>query len=402
MRFVRAIGLGVVLVVASVGALALGQALRDARTPPTGNALAGTTSASPSPTPASPSRLRSLNLPPGYAGASARVAPDARSLVVPTSDGKRFAMFEIPPNDAPLVLRGTTTPAGGEWLPDGSGYVMGVYLTPPPSPRNADGAVSTMKQQQFVVFERDGSLTTTGSGWMSSRPSPDSRWLPVIDDCCPSTIRLLPRYGGASQLLARVPNARSLFILGWDPRGRLLYTESSRLFAVDLAGAVEEIVAPALPTSTERSYSYVGRSPDGTSVVLQVSGPAPSSFALSRSGTVSIATVFSDSWVGPHEILATTKTKFLAIDTITGAERDLVTTARTSGDAFVGTSSPYLLWRENMTGLLHLCDARTGTDRIIDVAWGSGTPQRLDNGRFFFASDSAPAILDAAAWVRNP
>lgn len=401
MRFRRAIGFGFLLVVASVAALAVGQGLREVRTPPTENALAGQKSASPSPAPTqvfSPP-LRWLALPPGYAAASARVAPDGRSVVVPTSDWKRLAMFEIPPHGAPLLLRGSTTLAGGEWLPDGSGYVTGTYLTPPPLPRNADGTVSQMKQQQFSVFERDGSLTAIGSGWMQSRPSPDSRWLPVIDDCCPSTIRVLPRHGGASELLVRLQNSQSLWILGWDPRGRLLYNEGGRLFAVDLTGAVEEIVAPVPPGSTERSYSYVGRSPDGTTVVLQISGsPTPLSFALSRTGTVSIAAVFSDSWVGPHEILAMTKAKLIAIDTSTGAERDLATMAKPS-DAFVGTSGPYLLWRENLTGPLHLCDTRTGVDRVIDVAWTAGTPQRLDGGRFFLPSDANPAILDAAAWL---
>ena len=399
MRFVRAIGFGLILIVVSVAALALGQAVREVRTPPTGNALAGQATASPSPTLVAAKRLRSFNLPLGYAvGSAARVAPDGRSLVVHTS-GKRLAMFEIPPNDGPLVLRGTTIPAGGEWLPDGSGYVIGVYLTPPPSPRNADGAVSTMKQQQFSVFERDGSITAIGSGWMQSRPSPDSRWLPVIDDCCPATIRVLARDGSASRLLSRRQNAQSL--LGWDPRGRLLFNESGRLFAVDLAGAVEEIVAPVLPTSAERTYSYVGRSPDATTVVLQVSaaGSQPLVFALSRTGTVSItAYPYSDNWVGPHEMLGATKTKFVAIDTSTGAERDLATKANPFGDAFVGTSSPYLLWRESMTGPLHLLDARTGADRVIDVPWTSSGSQRLDGGRFFLASDTGLAILDPAAW----
>jgi hypothetical protein len=259
-----------------------------------------------------------------------------------------------------------------------------------------------MKQQQFAVFERDGSLTSIGSGWMQSRPSPDSRWLPVIDDCCPATIRLLPRHGGTSQLLVRLPNAPSLFILGWDPRGRLLYTESGRLFAVDLAGTIEEIVAPVLPASAQRSYSYVGRSPDGTTAILQVSASsAPLSFALSRTGTVSITAVFSDSWVGPHKILAVTKTKFLAIDTSTGVEQDLLTTARPT-DEFFATSSPYLLWRENGAGPIHLCDTRTGADRVIDVTWTGGTPQRLDGGRFFLPNDTRPAILDPAAWLAKP
>jgi hypothetical protein len=193
-------------------------------------------------------------------------------------------------------------------------------------PRNADGAVATMKQQKFSVFERDGSVTAIGSGWMQSRPSPDSRWVPVIDDCCPSSIRVLPRHGGASQLLARLPNAQSLFILGWDPRGRLLYTDSGRLFAVDLTGTIEEIIAPVLPVSAQNSYSYIGRSPDGTTVVLQISGATPVTFSLSRTGAVTpIVPVFSDSWVGPHNILAVTKMKFLSIDTSTGAERDLLT-----------------------------------------------------------------------------
>ena len=398
MRFFRAIGFGVLLVVASIGALALGERLREARTPPNGNALQGQTTASPSPAAIPP--LRSLSFPSGYAVGSARIAPDGRSAIVPTSDWKSFAMFDIPANDAPPVLRGKATPAGGEWLPDGSGYLMGTYLMGPPLPRNADGAVSTMKQQQFSVFERDGSLTAIGSGWISSRPSPDSRWIPVIDDCCPSTIRLLPRHGGASQLLVRLSNAQSFFIVGWDPRGRLLYSESSRLFAVDLARAVQEIVAPVLPASVERTYSYVGRSPDGTTVVLQVSGPSTSlSFALSRTGTVPIPYVFSDTWIGPHEIIAITKTKFLSIDTSTGAERDLATKARPS-DGFVGTSSPYLLWRENITGPLHLYDTQTGADRVLDVAWSAGTPQRLDGGRFFLPSDTSPAILDAAAFFR--
>jgi hypothetical protein len=137
-------------------------------------------------------------------------------------------------------------------------------------------------------------------------------------------------------------------------------------------------------------------------VVLQVSGsPTPLSFALSRTGAVSIAPVFSDSWVGPHEILALTKTKFLGIDTTTGAERDLATKAKPS-DGFVGTSSPYLLWRESSTGPLHLCDTRTGADRVIDVAWTAGSPQRLDGGRFFLPSDASPAILDSAAWLGRP
>jgi hypothetical protein len=254
------------------------------------------------------------------------------------------------------------------------------------------------------VFERDGSLTAIGSGWMPSRPSPDSRWIPVIDDCCPSTIRLLPRRGGASQLLVRLLDAHALFIVGWDPRGRLLYSDSNRLFAVDLAGTAEEIIAPVLPASAERTYSFVGRSPDGSTVVLQVSGSStPMSFALSRVGTVvSIAPVFSDSWVGPHEILAVTKTKFLSIDTSTGAERDLLTKARTVGDGFVGTSSPYLLWREDFTGPLHLNDTRTGADRVLDVTWSAATPQRLDGGRFYLPSDTSPAILDSAAFFTHP
>jgi hypothetical protein len=400
-RLIRTIGFGVLLVVASVGALAVGERLREMRTPPTGNALAGQKSTTPAPTEAvPPSRpLRSLALPPGYGATGMRVAPDGRSLVVPTSDWKSLAMFEIPPGDAPLVLRGTTTLAGGEWLPDGSGYVIGVYLVPPRAPRNADGAVSKMKQQQFSVFERDGSLTAIGSGWMQSRPSPDNRWLPVIDDCCPWTIRVLPRHGGASQLLVRLlPNASSVWILGWDPRGRLLYTDSGRLLAVDLAGTVDEITPPRLPAGAERSYSFVGRSPDGTTVVLQVSASAtPLSFALSRTGTVSIASVFSDSWVGPHEILAMTKAKFVAIDTSTGAERELAIRAKPS-DGFVGASSPYLLWRESMTGPMHLSDTRTGADRVLDVASTAGSAQRLDGGRFLLPQGDGPAILDPAAW----
>ena len=382
--------------VASVGALALGERIREARTPPTGNALAGQSAA---PSPVATQAIRSLTFPSGYAVGSARIAPDGRSAIVPTSDWKTFAMFDIPTNDAPAVLRGNATPSGGEWLPDGSGYLMGTYLTGPPLPRNADGAVSTMKQQQFSVFERDGSLTAIGTGWMPSRPSPDSRWIPVIDDCCPSTIRLLPRHGGASQLLVRLLDAHSLFIVGWDPRGRLLYSESSRLYAVDLAGAVAEILTPALPASAERTYSYVGRSPDGTTVVLHVSGSStPMSFALSRTGAVvSIASVFSDSWVGPHEILAITKTKLLAIDTSTGAERDLATKAKPPGD-FIGASSPYFLWREDMSGPLHLSDAQSGADRILDVTWSAGSPQRLDGGRFFLPSETSPAILDSAVF----
>ena len=403
MRFLRAFGFVVLLVVASVGALAVGQQLREARNNVTGNALAGQKSASPSPTPAPSQPIRSLVFPPGYAVGSARIAPDGRSAVVPTSDWNSFVMFEIPPNDAPLVRRGAAIPSGGEWLPDGSGFVMGTYLMPPPSPRNADGAVATMKQQKFSVFERNGSVTAIGSGWMQSRPSPDSRWVPVIDDCCPASIRVLPRQGGASQLLARLPNAQSLFILGWDPRGRLLYTDSGRLFAVDLTGTIEEMIAPVLPVPAQNSYSYIGRSPDGTTVVLQISGATPVTFSLSRTGAVTpIAPVFSDSWVGPHNILAVTKMKFLSIDTSTGAERDLLTKARTAGDVFEGTSSPYLLWRENVTGPVHLSDTQSGGDRVVDVTWAGGTPQRLDGGMFFLPSDTSPAILDSAAWFSTP
>jgi hypothetical protein len=402
MRFVRAIGLGLLLVVASIGALALGEWLREARTAPTGNALAGQKSASPSPTAVAPTSrpLRSLALPPGYAAGGARVASDGRSLVVPTLDWKRLAMFEIPPNDAPLVLRGTTTPTGGDWLPDGSGYVMGVYLVPPPAPLNADGAVSTMKQQRFSVFERDGSLTPIGSGWMQSRPSPDSQWVPVVDDCCPATIRVLPRHGGASRLIVRQHKTQPLFILGWDPHGRILYSEGGRLFAADLGGVIDEIVAPVLPASTERSYSYVDRSPDGTTVVLQVSASGtPLTFALSRTRTVSInAFPHTNNWIGPHEILGSTKTKFVAIDTVTGAERDLPTTNKPYVDQSLVSSGPYLLWAADMTTTLHLNDTRTGGERVIDLGFRSGGSQRLDGGRFLLVRDDGLAILDAAAW----
>ena len=399
MRFARAIGFSVLLVVAAVGALALGERIREARTPPTGNALAAQKSPSPSPAPIGPAPVRSLIFPPGYVPGSARVAPDGRSLVVPSSDWKRFAMFDVPLDDAPLVLRGSINPAGGEWLPDGSGYVFGEYLTTP-APRNADGAVSTMKQQRFSVFERDGSVTAIGTGWMRSGASPDSRWVPVIDDCCPSTIRLLSRHGGTSQALVRLrPDAGSTWIVGWDPGGRLLYSEAGRLFAADLAGAVAEIRAPFSAGSTERSYSYVGRSPDGTAVVLQVNGTSsPQSFAITRSGVVPIAPVFSDSWVGPHDILAMTKEKFLAVDTSTGAERGLPI-AKPPRDTFVGASGPYLLWREDATGPLHVSDARTGADRLVDVPWTPAGAQRLDNGRFFLPSDTTPGIFDAAAWL---
>ena len=122
------------------------------------------------------------------------------------------------------------------------------------------------------------------------------------------------------------------------------------------------------------------------------------SFALSRTGAVvSIASVFSDSWIGPHEILAITKTKLLAIDTSTGAEHDLATKAKPPGD-FIGASSPYFLWREDISGPLHLSDAQSGADRSLDITWSGGSPQRLDGGRFFLPSETSPTILDSAVF----
>jgi hypothetical protein len=263
-----------------------------------------------------------------------------------------------------------------------------------------------MKQQRFSVFERDGSMTAIGSGWMQSRPSPDSRWLPVVDDCCPATIRVLPRHGGASQLLARLQKAQSLAIIGWDPRGRLLYSEGGRLFAVNLTGAVAEIAAPAVPGSSERSFSYIGRSPDGATVVLQMSGPPQLQvfFAISRAATVSInAFPHADNWVGPHEILGSTKTRFVAIDTVTGTERELMTRAKPYVDGVLLTSGPYLLWAADMTTTVHLSDTRTGGERVIDLGFRPSGSQRLDAGRFFLVSDAGPAILDTAAWFSaNP
>jgi hypothetical protein len=208
-----------------------------------------------------------------------RVSPNGDMVLVVERDGFAHTIYD-------LAGRGLATVKLGEigmnpfWLPDSSGVVMGRRI--------AAGATVDFVRLDISILEVDGSVREIGKGMAYPRAegqlaSPDGQSLAFDTPCCPSSVVIVPRRGGAAREVATAPT--QLHVLSWDADGHVVYWAGGD--AIDAVGAdgSRYRVPLALPSGRRALDIAPGaRTSDGAATVLsiQADGPFPGTTAQSN------------------------------------------------------------------------------------------------------------------------
>lgn len=394
--------------------------------PPSGGAAAA-----PTATPVPKWYTRRVELPGDVAPWSVRISPDGTGLlaltpkdafrtgicvadpktgapVCPTPPPSRVARYKVddPPGAIAAVLtRLWDAPhdAGEAWLPDGGVLVAELDRSPQ--------AKATAKGVAISVIEPDGRTTKLDSvvgGALPQMPlSPDGRWL-VTGETSPQ-LRFLDRHTGAAHDVALngvgLPTETWGFLLAWSSDGRALLAKDQTLFRVFPDGTVGRIPAPA----GARLWGIASVSPDGKIAVARTTrGTTEGASALVDGRWVDVsrdALRLSSipTWVTSHEILAVTETHALgAFDPRTGATRDLGFTMRASDPRILAYSDPYLMWRDQDAGRIHLLDTRSAYDVLVGVPAVTGVQPYAGGGFLLLHQDGAELLTGADWFARVP
>ena len=333
-----------------------------------------------------------------------RVSPNGEMVLVIEREGFVQTIYD-------LAGRSLATVKFGEigmnpfWLPDSSGVVVG---------RRADKDSGGGYLLDVSILETDGSLRDLARRVSYPRAegqlvSPDGLSLAFDTPCCPSSVVIVPRRGGATREIATAPT--QLRVLSWDANGNVVYWAGGD--ALDAAGsdASPYRVALGLPSGVRAlDISPGARTTDAAATVLtiQADGPFPGTAQGNSAERTFVARELraykSDvslyMRLTPHEALTYSLGGAVgAYDITTGTTRALATIDDAAGfqptamSAGLLMSSPGRSW-VRVLDVDH--DDRwheTEVGRILQAAGYA-----LSRGRFLvFDEDGAPYLLDGPA-----
>jgi len=363
-------------------------------------------SGSPAPSSARPAPavvLSKLAIAAKFGEQGIRVSPNGEMVLVVERDGFVHTIYDLAGRSLATVRLGEIG-MNPFWLPDSSGVVMGR--------RNMAGATVDFVRLDISILEVDGSVREIGKGMAYPRAegqlvSPDGQSLAFDTPCCPSSVVLLPRRGGAAREVATTPT--QLQVLTWDADGHVVYWAGGA--AIDAAGAdgTGYRVPLGLPSGLKALDIAPGaRTADATATALsiQADGPLP---GAARSNTAERTLVGrelrayqSDApqyALTGHEAVTYAHAVLGAYDITTGISRPRATISDDGGWLPTALSAGLLMTSPGRSWVRVLDTERddrwheTDVGRILQPA---GYP--LSRGRFLvFDEDGAPYVLDGVA-----
>ena len=289
------------------------------------------------------------------------------------------------------------------WLPDSSGVVTGqrVGVAPGGSPI-----------LDLSILELDGSIRELVRGVVipvaeGHHVSPDGS-LAFVTPCCPSTVVVVSRSGGARREIAMSPTA--LRLLSWDADGYVLYWSGGNVIDAARPDGSRYQVPLGLPAGvTATSIEPGARTADGAANIFWIAADAPFP-GTAQSNTADRTLIGRElrpyqssaslaARVSPTELLTHSNGSFGAYDLTTGVTRTLATIADddavppTAVSGRIVLTSPHRTWVRvfDLDRDAEWHDTEVG--RVLNE-----TGYALARGRFLvFDEDGAPYVLDGVA-----
>jgi hypothetical protein len=290
------------------------------------------------------------------------------------------------------------------WLTDSSGVVTGqrVGVAPGGSPI-----------LDLSILELDGSVRELIRGVVipvaeGHHVSPDRSSLAFVTPCCPSTVVVVARSGGARREIASSPTA--LRLLSWDADGYVLYWSGGNAIDAVRPDGSRYQVPLGLPAGvTATSIEPGARTADGAANVFSITADGP--FPGTAQNNVADRTLIGRELrpyqsgaalaarVSATELLTHPSGSFGAYDLTTGVTRTLATIADddavppTAVSGRIVLTSPHRTWVRVFDLDRDAEWHDTDVGRILNE-----TGYALARGRFLvFDEDGAPYVLDGVA-----
>jgi len=331
-----------------------------------------------------------------------RVSPNGEMVLVVEREGFVHTVYD-------LAGRAIFSHKVGEiamnpfWLPDSSGVVTGqrVGVAPGGSPI-----------LDLSILELDGSVRELVRGVVipvaeGHHVSPDGA-LAFVTPCCPATVVVVSRSGGAPREIATSPTAVRL--LSWDADGYVLYWSGGNVIDAVRPDGSRYQVPLGLPAGvTATSIEPGARTADGAVNVFSIAadGPFPGTAQNNIADRTLIGRQLRAYQSGPAlaarvsatELLTHPNGSFGAYDMTTGATRTLATVANddavppTAVSGRIVLTSPHRTWVRvfDLDRDAEWHDTEVG--RVLNE-----TGYALARGRFLvFDEDGAPYVLDGVA-----
>jgi hypothetical protein len=367
--------------------------------------------ARPSETPGSTARtapptgpvLSKLSIAAKFGEQGIRVSPNGELVLVVEREGFVHTVYD-------LAGRAVFSHKIGEiamnpfWLPDSSGVVTGqrVGVAPGGSPI-----------LDLSILELDGSVRELIRGVVipvaeGHHVSPDRSSLAFVTPCCPSTVVVVARSGGARREIASSPTA--LRLLSWDADGYVLYWSGGNAIDAVRPDGSRYQVPLGLPAGvTATSIEPGARTADGAANVFSITADGP--FPGTAQNNVADRTLIGRELrpyqsgaalaarVSATELLTHPSGSFGAYDLTTGVTRTLATIADddavppTAVSGRIVLTSPHRTWVRVFDLDRDAEWHDTDVGRILNE-----TGYALARGRFLvFDEDGAPYVLDGVA-----
>lgn len=333
-----------------------------------------------------------------------RVSPNGELLLVVEREGFQHTIFDLAGKSIVSHKLGEVA-MNPFWLPDSSGVVTGRRVAIGPS------GVPVL---DLLILGLDGSQRELVRGVSypaaeANQVSPDGSSLAFATPCCPSTIVVVPRAGGAPREIARAP--AQLRVLSWDADGYVVYWSGGNTIDAARDDGTRYQVALGLPAGVKAIDIGLGvRTIDAAAnrFWIQADGPFPgtaqSNIAdrtlIARELYAHPAAALLPMRVSSSEVLTYKSGLFSAYDLVTGAVRSLATVAGdgccvrpTAMSARIVLESPGRTWVR-----LFAVDRddrwhETDVGRVLQTVGYA-----LSRGRFLvFDQDGAPLVLDGGA-----
>jgi hypothetical protein len=360
----------------------------------------------PRPSPRAPAVvLAKLGVAAKFGEQGMRVSPNGEMLLVVEREGFVHTIYDLAGRSLANVKLGEIG-MNPFWLPDSSGVVIGRRITVEPS--------GALVRYDMSILEVDGSVREIGKGMAYPRAegqlaSPDGQSLAFDTPCCPSSVVIVPRRGGAAREVATSPT--QLHVLTWDADGHVVYWAAGG-DAIDAArtdGSTYRVTL-GLPSGIKALDIAPGvRTADAIATVLsiQADGSFPGAVKKNAAERTLVA----------RELRAyQSDVPLYALTAHEGLTYSLVG-AVGAYDVTTGISRPLAMIRDDArwqptalsAGLLMTSPGRTWV-RVLDVQhddrWHETDVGRilqaagyaLSRGRFLvFDEDGAPYVLDGVA-----
>jgi hypothetical protein len=383
---------------------------------------------SPVPRMASPATTRAdliglvsrVELPARFTPYLSKVSPDARFVAAVAADYGGMALFRLGPADpsgnasliavaeiSGLVMQAT-------WLEDSSAVLVQTDLIP-------GHTVATKPRDpayRVVIVNTDGRMVTAPAS-ATSFPnhhaflSPDKQWLPLGNDCCLTSVRVLSRDGAEVRTIATAADTEIVGFVGWDRDGLVLYqrvtSRRSMLHAATVTGF--ERYELAVPSDVDQGV-YWGismSSPDRSWQVVTLATGMGMSYredfvlldqALRRlPADMRTAPLFP---LGSEVLYLRPDGAIRAFDPRTGAARPLPLVVPPAPDdeapIVIGLLDRHFVWMERIRGFVGKVDAPAHVELPLR---SPPTVERLDGAKLAEYRPDSIAIIDLAEWYRR-